>query len=124
MLQRVNTASLRDSAKVRRILLHLCQGRRGRDNGLVPGLAHALHSRAPCVQVRHHRAGVFIRYGNLEVVDWLQQHGLSRLERLLETLTPGDLEGDVFRVDRVLFAVGDGNEHIDDGIPGDDTLRE
>ena len=83
---------------------------------------HALDAGAAGVQVAHDIAHVGFGDGDLHDHDRLEQHRAGIVEGQLEGFAAGDFKGDWLRVDRVFFAVKDGDFHVGDRETGHDAF--
>jgi len=120
-LHTVHTAALGNRAQLNRVTLHFCHRYLSCNHALTLRLLHSLNAPAASVQITHDVTHVLFRHGNRDIHDGLEQYGPSSQKSLLEDLAAGDLEGNVFRVDRVHLAVIHFASYVDDGIAGQRT---
>ena len=122
VFQAKDPPALGNRPQVADIALHLGQGHQGGHHAVVAHLIHSLDLGPPGVEVAQDVAHKLLGHGDGVQVDRLQQHRSGILDRQLEYLATGDLEGNVLRVHGVLLAIIDGRQHVHHRIAGDDAL--
>ena len=88
------------------------------DDDVVAARFTAGNAAAAGAEVAHQVAGVLIRRVDFDVHDRLEERGASLLHGFFESQRAGDFEGDVGRIDVVIFAVVEDGAEIHDGETG------
>src|SRR5690606_10242886 len=121
-LHRIDSATLRQRTKRRRIPEHLRRRHARADYLRGSARRRPADLTTPAGQVAHVFAHVLGRRHDLHIHDRLEQHRIRPLRTLLERDRAGDLERHLARVDLVVRTIDQLDLHVDHRVPGEDAV--
>src|SRR2546426_1767074 len=123
-LHRVGRPSRGHGPKLGSVTEHLGKGYVGLDVLRRPSSFHPEDMAAARGQVAHHIAEVLLWHDDVDLHDRLEQVRLGLAHGVLYAHRAGDLEGHFARVHRVVRAVHQRDDDVDDRVAGDDSGLE